>query len=343
MMHATNDADAMRLIELVASSWKTEAVAVAAELGLADRIAAAGGRATSAALAATTRSEPDAMRRLLDALCALGVCAEAGPDTYALTATGELLRDGPGRSLRGFALYWGRHIVPVWRELGASVQTGLSWRKRRTGRERFEQLETHPQQAAEFDRSMGEVTAWVAADAARLLDGVDGNVVDIGGGDGALLIPILLAHPGLHGIDVDFAGAVAAARRRAATAGLDDRFEGREGDFFQSVPAGAGTYLLKSILHDWDDGRCATILGCIRAAIPPGGRLFVIERVRPDRLEPRADCVEVARNDLNMLVAVGGRERTDAQYRALLEAAGFEVVARHPLPLCYTAVEARPR
>jgi predicted O-methyltransferase YrrM len=148
-----------------------------------------------------------------------------------------------------------------------------------------------------------------------------GTVVDIGGGRGALLIGLLEAHPHLRGIVFDQPAVAADARKAIAAAGLADRCKAVGGDFFEAVPDGGDAYLLKFILHDWDDERSVSILRTCRRAMRPTGRLLVVEL-----LVPRGNAPSFARSqDVNMLVNLGGQERTEAEYRALFTAAGFEL------------------
>ena len=336
-------AAATEVIAAICGSWSSRAIAVAIELRIADQLAA--GPASVEALVRDTDADIDALYRLLRALCSLGLCRERIDSTFDLTDRGALLRsDGdPGRSLRNFADWWCTHLAPVWDNLSASVGSGLSARKIALGHERFERLELDPEAAAAFDRAMGEITQFVAADVATLLLPDVRTIVDVGGGNGALLVPLLEARSSARGILYDLPSAAAAGASRIAARGLSARCESVAGDFFKSVPAGGDEYLLKSILHDWSDARCKAILGNVRSVLPDHGHLLVIERVMPERLEDDARCREVARNDLNMLVGVGGRERTASAYRSLLDEAGLELIDSRPLALYYTALIARPR
>jgi hypothetical protein len=163
----------------------------------------------------------------------------------------------------------------------------------------------------------------------------------VGGGHGALLAAILRAHPALRGVLFDLPHVAEGARAELEAAGVAGRCEVVAGSFFESVPGGADAYLLKSVLHDWDDERCGAILGGARRAMAEGGRLLVVERVMPERMTACAAHRAVAASDLNMLVATEGRERTEAEYRALLAAAGFARIHCSPLAAGYTLLEAQ--
>jgi len=168
------------------------------------------------------------------------------------------------------------------------------------------------------------------------------RVVDIGGGSGALIAAVLAAHPHLRGVLVDLPHAMGPAHASLREAGVLDRYEFVAGDFFVSVPGEADTYMLKSVLHDWDDDRCARILACCRAAMAPGTRLWVIERVANE--VPGNTPIDQAHafSDLNMLVSTGGRERREAEFRALLDAAGVTLSRRIALTETIDALEAKP-
>jgi hypothetical protein len=168
------------------------------------------------------------------------------------------------------------------------------------------------------------------------------QLVDVGGGGGILLAAILQQLPSLRGVLVDRAAAVAAARRRLAEAGLECRAECIDHDFFEAVPPGADTYLLSRVLHDWSDDDATRILEVCRRAAPDDARLLVVEALLPERA---LDCVPAVRMDLHMLLLFSGaRERTEAEFRALLGRGGFEVQRTVPTgsPTGLAVVEARP-
>jgi methylase of polypeptide subunit release factors len=167
-------------------------------------------------------------------------------------------------------------------------------------------------------------------------------VVDVGGGYGALLVAILTAHPAIEGVLFDLPATIAAARPHLERAGVADRCRLVAGDFFEAVPAGADAYVLKSVLHDWDDAPARTILDACRAATGTGARLVIVERVMPERMRATPEHQNLARTDLTMLVALAAKERTEAEFRDLLAAAGFELTRTLPAGLGFSVLEARP-
>jgi orsellinic acid C2-O-methyltransferase len=168
------------------------------------------------------------------------------------------------------------------------------------------------------------------------------TLLDVGGGDGTLLAAILAATPSLRGVLLDTAAGLAEAPKRLSAAGLGDRCELVQGDFFESVPSSADAYLMKSIIHDWDDDRCVRILENCRRAMPQDGAVLIVEPVLPSKAEPSFAMLGVIMSDLNMLVSTGGRERTEAEFASLLRAAGLQLksVTSVPGPFVNSVIEA---
>jgi hypothetical protein len=191
---------------------------------------------------------------------------------------------------------------------------------------------------------MRQGTALIAQQLPGIYDfGRFATIADLGGGDGTLIATVLHAHPGLRGILFDTADGLAEADRALQAAGVADRCETRAGDFFATAPDGADLYMLKSVIHDWDDERAETILGHVRAVIPDHGRLLIIERVLPDRVEGTLRSMMYL-SDLNMLVNVGGRERTRVDFEQLCQRTGFQLDTVTPLavPDAFSVLEAAP-
>jgi hypothetical protein len=286
------------------------AIRVAATLRLADRIAA--GTRTSEALAAETDVDPDALRRVLDHLVSAGVLTHS--DGYGLAAIGEELRDAEGiRAWLDLEGAIGRADL-CFTELLHSVRTGEPAFDRRFGRPYWEDLSADSALSASFDALMG---ARLVADAPEVAVAYPwatlGHVVDVGGGDGSLLIAILRAHPGLRGTVFDLAGPASRAEEAIAEAGLGDRAGAQAGSFFDALPAGAGGYVLSGVLHDWDDEHAARIL---RRCAETSGTTLVV------------DHFGAARNtegDLRMLCYVQGRERTLDQLGVLAGTVGLRL------------------
>jgi hypothetical protein len=313
---------------LAGGLYRTQLLYVLARFGIADRLAA--GPRTAAELADETGADADALFRVLRAVAALGVLSQDADDRFGPTAMSEALRPGTRGSPHARLLCYGE---PWWWAacggLYESVMTGEDAFARVHGVGLFEFLEAHPDGSAVFDAHM---TAMTEAEADAVVPAVDwpeaGTVVDVGGGRGTLLAAVLRARPGLRGVLFDLPHVVehAAVGERVA------------GSFFESVPAGADLYLLKDILHDWDDERAAAILRTVRAAIPDAGRLRLIERAIPPGDAP-APGKQV---DITMLLVTGGRERTRAEYAALLDSGGFAVDDVAGTPAGIDVTTARP-
>lgn len=329
-----------RLLELIGASWMTQAITAAAELRIADQLAAS--PLTADALAPTVGCHPGSLRRLLRALASLDLTREQDDGSFVLTEMGALLRSDRQPSLCSWAKWWGRYLWPIWGNLRQSVQSGSSARELATGRSGYAHLEADPEAAAVFNAAMVELTALFAGELDRIVDfSTVGHVIDVGGGYGELLAGILRAHPALRGTLFDLPHALAGAKARMHQAGVADRCEFVGGDFFESVPAGGDLYLLKSVLHNWDDEKCGVILSRCRQSMHRDASLVLVERVLPDRMRSCAADRAVARTDLNMLIGVGGRERTRAEFAALLGVAGFSTTRFVPTPLELAVIEAR--
>ncbi|MGW8375141.1 methyltransferase [Streptomyces sp. ODS28] len=335
--------DRLALMRLIFGAAAAHAVGAAVRLGVPDRFADA--ERTTDEVAAECGADPDALLRLVRALAGLGLMRETRPGRFALTSTGQLLRQDAADSFAGLARLFTEPLLGrsfAW--LAESVRTGDPAFQQVFDVPFFAYLEQRPELSARFNAAMGEVTR---ATAAVLCEGYDFSaahtVVDVGGGDGTLLAAVLRAHPGLNGIVYDTARGLAQAAGTMEEAGLSERFTPVVGDFFDSVPEEADVYLLKSVVHDWNDDRCRTILRTVRAALPPHGRLLLIEPVLPPAADPRA--VVGYLSDLNMLVNLGGRERTAEDFAALCEATGFGPPAITPLPAPspFSLIEAAPR
>lgn len=329
-----------QLLALIEASWTTQAIRVACLLELPQHLAA--GAQDLATLAANTRSDADALRRLLCALGTIGVCRDDGGDRFALTATGTLLCGDHAQSLRAWALQVGG---PQWQRLGElaeSVRSGKSWHQRHQGRGSYDALADDPDNAAVFHRAMVELTRRVAADVLRAVDFSGAQrIVDVGGGSGELLAAVLAAQPAARGVLFDQDHAIAQALPVLQRAGVAARCECVSGSFFDGVPAAGDVYLLKSVLHNWDDERCIVILRSCREAMATNARLLLIERLVPEQLGTTAKDRALARSDLNMLVGPGGRERKHREFAPLLAAAGMALTVVHVTRGEMSVIEAR--
>lgn len=339
-MSASPRADPRKLLALVGANWTTQAIGAAVRLGLVDHLAK---RAQgTASLAKRTKSDPDSLARLLRALASIDIVA--GDDgRYALTPTGSLLREDEPASIRWWALWCSGTQWTLWGELAESVRTARSFRARHGGQPGYAHLEHDAEAALVFNRAMAGLTQRVGREVARVVDwrGVK-RVVDVGGGHGELLVALLRAKPALEGVVFDLPHAAAGSRARLRTEGLARRARFLAGSFFEALPEGADAYLLKSILHNWDDEKALAILKQVRAAMAPGSRVVLVERLLPER--PRGGLRDnaIVRSDLNMLVSLGGRERTRKQFAEMLAKAGFGAPTVKATATDYSVIEAKP-
>jgi hypothetical protein len=328
------------LLAAINASWTTQAIAAAVELRIPELLATA--PLASEALAREAGCDAAALQRLLVALASLDLVAVDDDGRFALTEYGALLRADAADSLAAWALFSARHAGSVWPHLAESVRRGCSVRTNSGGSDDFAHLDVDPAAADLFHRAMTELTRPIAAAFAAAVDlRWARRVVDVGGGYGRLIATVLVAHPDTRGVLFDLAHAIAVAPPQLERAGVAGRCELVCGSFFDAVPAGADAYLLKSVLHDWDDEHSATILGACRRAMASSAdaRLFVIERLAPERFSATPRDRAIAQSDLNMLVSLGGRERTEAEYRAMLCRAGLEPKQTHELVSEFSAIE----
>lgn len=307
-------------LDLVVAFRQTQCLRVAAELGLADHLA--GGARSAPELAEVTGTYEPLLRRLLRAMAGLGLVEVIAGGRFVLTAVGQELTAG---RLRGAALMYGSDPVwSAWESLDHAVRTGGRGFDHAHGTDIWEYYAAHPGEAARFDAAMANLTGGSAEAIAAAYDfGRFRHVVDVGGGDGTLLAAILRGSPETRGSLVDVGHVVDRARHTLETAGVLDRSELHDGDFRRSVPPGGDCYVLKWILHDWDDEQASTILRRCRAAATHAAHLVVVERVIPERVG--TDDAEAVLADLNMMVLTGGRERTAAEYTDMLAGAGWRI------------------
>ena len=333
-MQGCTDEMSRRMLDMIGSAWVTRAICSAVELGVPDALPD-----TPAALAPRLGCHEDALTRLLRALVSLEVC-EWRDGVVALTALGQTLRRDHPQSVRGWAQWWGTQLWPLWGEMTRCVQTGHSARQLLYGQTGYAHLDDAAT-ADRFHEAMVSVSRLVAESLAESLDmtGVH-QVLDVGGGQGELVVQLLHKHPALHASIQDLPHALEGAKQRLALEGLQDRCMLVDSSFFERVVEGADLLLLKSILHNWSDEQALMILQRCREAMKPGARLVLVERLLPSGDASNASDAAALRSDLNMLVSLPGRERSEAQYRQLLQAAGFTWTATHPTPPEFYLVEA---
>jgi hypothetical protein len=333
----TEEAPVSTLGRLLMGAQVSQAIHVAAKLGIADLLS--DGPRTSEELAAETGAHAESLYRLLRALASVDVFREDEEQRFALTPVGELLRpDVPG-SLHGWAAFVGRpYIRAAWSDLEHSIRTGETAFRHVHGTDVWSYRAEYPEESEIFDRAMESLTG---SSNRALLDAYDfarfETVADVGGGNGALLAALLGHYPAMRGILFDQPHVVANARSTLAAAGVAGRCTVVAGSFFEEVPTGADAYAMKSILHDWDDPEAGAILRVCRSAMAASARLLLVERiVGAANEDPRTKF-----SDLNMLVAPGGRERTIEEWRTLLESAGFALDGTTPTASGLSVLEAR--
>jgi hypothetical protein len=311
---------ALALRRLVNGYQVTQAIHVAAKLGLADHLA--DGPRASDDLARATETDPDALYRLLRALASVGVVHEEAEQRFALTDLGSCLRSDAPDSVAGWAAFVGEpYHWQTWGALEYGVRTGENAFHHVHGTNPWTFRAQRPELSTGFDQAMTDLARQAAAAVLRVYDfGQFQTVVDVGGGNGTLLAAILARHPAMRGILFDQPHVVAGALPVLAAAGVADRCAVVGGSFFEAVPAGGDAYVLKSILHDWENADCVRILERCRKTMAAGATLLVVER----ELGPPNAYPDGKLSDLNMLVATGGRERTPEEYARLFSATGFQ-------------------
>jgi SAM-dependent methyltransferase len=319
------------LYQLATAHYHSNALLVAAKLGVADLLQ--DGPRSAEQLAAATGTHAPSLRRVLRLLVSIGIFEEDEDGAFRLNSLGECLRDVPGGVRAMVMLFTGTRVQDAWQDLEHCVRTGEPVFRKRGLDNPFADPERTPEEVANFDAAMADFTRFAALAVAATYDFAPfRKVVDVGGGSGALLIGILAANPHLHGVVFDQPPAAERARRAIAESGLSDRCEAVEGDFFKEVPSGADLYVSKHVIHDWDDERATAILRSCHRAMPPRGTLLLIEGVYPPHVRHSLTARAAAANDVNMLVNTGGRQRSEAEFRALYDAAGFELTRIIPTP-----------
>jgi O-methyltransferase domain/Dimerisation domain len=333
---------AAKLLELIFIQRISQAIHVAAALGIADLIADEPKSAEQ--LAQATGVQAASLRRVMRTLAGFGVFAEEGADRFALTPIGEFLKAGVLGSLRPAALFFGgEDAAQAEGLLLHCVKTGETAYEKLYGKSDalFERFQKDPVAAELFNATM---TGFSTLHLTGVLDAYDFStikkLVDVGGGHGRNIAEILKRHPKMRGVLFDMPHAFEGGKKTIAQAGLSDRCEVVSGDFFKAVPNGADAYLLSRVIHDWDDQTSIAILKVVRNAIAPDGRLLLLETM----LRPGQRSLYPLLSDLNMMLRTGGCERTEEEYRTIYRAAGFELTRTVETisPTGATIVEGRP-
>jgi O-methyltransferase domain len=333
-----NSESAARLLELIQMRLVSEAIYVVASLGIADLLATA--PRTSEELAQTTGANPLHLHRVLRALANFGVFSEDS-GRFALTSMGQhLRRDADGSLYPAAMLFGGADNARILELFLQCVNSGRSASQIRFG-DWTHWIQSDPELLAHFNATMTAFSKIHISGVFEAYDfSCDGKFVDVGGGHGRILTEILKRNPRMHGVLFDMPHALEGGRRTIAEARLTDRCEIVSGDFFISVPAGGHTYMLSRVIHDWNDEQAVAILEIVRNAILPDGRLILLETM----IRPAGESIYPILSDLNMLLRTGGCERTESEYRALYQAAGFELtrVVVTPAPTGTAVIEGRP-
>jgi SAM-dependent methyltransferase len=313
----------------------SQAIYAVAEAGIADLLT--DGPVLVADLARQSGVDADALGRFLRVLVTEELFTEPEPGVFALAPAGQLLRSDVPGSLRHFAILMAEEEYQAWSGAAHSLRTGQPAFERIFGKPFFDWLAAHPEKAERFHTAAGGLAT------IRLQPLLDQDwaktrtVVDVGGGNGSMLATLLSAWPHLSGVLYDLPGVVDSAKQVLDDAGVLGQCRLVGGDFFAKVPAGADVYVLAEILHDWNDEQALGILASCHRAIPPHGRLLILEQVIDEDDQPHPGKLL----DLHMLVLLGGRERTESDWRRLLRDGGFEAVGFTPGPRS-SLIEARP-
>jgi len=321
--------------QLIRGYWVTQAIYVVAELGVADLLV--NGPKAAAELAAATSANADLLYRVLRALASLGIFSEDQDGRFRLTPLADTLRSDRGGQ-RAYAQLHGKDLYQSWGKLLEAVRSGRTAFAEAFGMPVFDYMSQHPDRGAIFDKAM---TGHHGDETEPMLDAYDfssfAEIVDIGGGNGSVLIGTLRRHPRLKGVLFDLPAVAVRARTAIESAGLQGRCRVESGSFLEAVPAGADLFLMRHVLHDWSDEDAATILRNCRSAMRPRGRIVVVETIVPTGNDPSfAKWMDL------MMITYGGKERSENQYRRLFSDAGFELTRIVPTRAGVSIIEGMP-
>jgi len=313
------------MLRLISGAWISRALYAAVKLGIPDMLKDQVKRADE--LADATRTHAPSLYRMMNLLVSVGVLTRDQNNYFGLTPLGATLRTGEPGSLRAWALHQlGDAHYQSWGDVLHSIQTGETAFEHQFGMDVWQYRAMHPEQSAVFDEAMASLinvinqAILVSYDFSTIR-----NIVDVGGGNGGLLIYLLNGNPNMSGVVFDSPHVAERAKSRIEAGGLANRCTSVGGDFFVSVPSGGDTYILSRVIHDWDDEHSITILKNCRSVMSEEHKLLIMERVVPTEIDHSTKTQSVTGSDLNMLVIVGGQERSEAEYRTLLDAAGFKL------------------
>ncbi|WP_433598106.1 methyltransferase [Nocardia sp. CA-135953] len=325
----------MALMEMIGNGSFAQAIYVAAKLGIADTLAA--GPLDATAIATRIDADADAVFRLLRLLSSRGVFQQEPDGRFALNELSDPLRSDAEVSIRPWSLFIGSpEHREHWSHLDDAVRTGAAVVPALRGMSFFEFTRSNPEFGKVFNDSQTSVSELTLRAVLASYDFAPfPTIVDIGGGNGRLIGEVLAQTPGSRGILYDTPPVVAGASERLTP--VADRCSIEGGSFFDGVPAGGDAYILKHVLHNWNDEQALTILGNVKQVMSPQSRLLVIEILLPEGNAPNLGFL----TDLNLLALFGGKERTEREYRDLLAAAGFEITGIVPTPAAVSVLEAR--
>jgi O-methyltransferase/methyltransferase family protein len=326
------------IFQMVTGYWLSQAIYVAAKLGLADLLK--DGPKSCAALAAATGADGQSLFRLMRTLSSVGVFARVQNDHFALSSAGESLQSHVPGSLRAMVLTIGEIHYQAWGNLLHSIQTGSPAFNATFGTGLFDYLQRNPESADTFNNGMTDLSSMLAYAVSLAYDfsGIS-SIIDIGGGQGRFLRTVLELNPEMKGTVFDTPSTIATAKQPLNGDTCGGRYSTAAGNFFDSVPEGAEAYILCGVIHDWDDDHGIRILKNCRRAMAKNGRLLLVEMVVPEK---DGNCFSKLL-DLNMLVMTGGRERTQSEFCALLGAAGYQLTKVIPTIAPQSMIEAVAR
>jgi ubiquinone/menaquinone biosynthesis C-methylase UbiE len=326
-----------QLSQLILNTLHAKAVCIVANLGIADQIPL--GAAKSATdIAKATGCHAPSLYRMLRLLASHGVFKETSAGTFEHTALSAPLRvDAEGSFHAGAKLF--HQVFEIFDKLDHSVRTGEAGVVKVFGTSMFEYFKDQPELAALFDAGM---TSFHGYETGAMLDAYDFSgiavLADLGGGNGSLIAGVLRRYPGMRGILFDMEHVVARASQSGHIKAIAERCQTLAGSFFETAPPGADAYLMRHVLHDWTDEQCASILSNVRRVVPPHGKLLIAECVVPP-----GNVRSISKDyDILMMVGPQGLERTEAQFRTLLQQCGFELTGITPTASMISVIEGRP-
>ena len=325
----------IQMLQLISGFWVSRCLYIAAKLGIPDLLK--DGPKTPEELAGATSTHAPSLYRVLRALAAVNVLTLSNHGRFGNTPVSETLRSDVPGSIRAFAMTeLGEEHYPAWGELMHSVRTGEIAFDKAFGEPVWEFFAKHEENAKIFNDAMSGMTAQAEAalHTSYSFAGIN-TIVDVGGGHGGLITSILKKNPTMRGILFDAPQVIEGAKAKLAQSGIGDRCEAIGGNFFEAVPTGGDAIAMKWIIHDWNDEQSIAIMKNCHRALPENGKLILVEAVVP----PGNEMHFAKFIDLNMLVMTGGRERTEAEFRQLYEAAGFRLTRVVPTESPFSVIE----